>query len=168
MSIDHFFSRVWRIISIIGFGVSLLFIYRGLPDPTAVHFGETGRGDGFLPKEEIFYLTAGIMTLINMLALLLIKNIQKIPDNQFTILFSIFKKKGGTKIKETIGHWLHMLPALINTYMILVLRALLLLNDERTYNQDFSFYPFIGIIALLIWIAYLPVRLLTYSDYLEE
>ena len=92
MSIDHFFSRVWRIISIIGFGVSLLFLYRGRPDPTAEHFGETGRGDGFLPKEEIFYLTAGIMTLINMLALLLIKNIQKIPDNQFTILFSIFKK----------------------------------------------------------------------------
>ncbi|RXK47692.1 SdpI family protein [Aquirufa rosea] len=168
MSIDHFFSRVWRIISLVGFGVSLLFIYRGLPDPTAVHFGETGRGDGFLPKEEVFYLTAGIITLINMLALLLIKNIQKIPAAQFLSLFSAFQKKGPENIKAIVGHWLHMLPALINTYMILVLRALLLLNDERTYNQDFSYYPSLGIVLLLLWLIYLPVRLFSLADESEN
>jgi uncharacterized membrane protein len=70
MSIDHFVSRIWRILSMVAFGFTLLFVYRGLPDPAAVHFGETGRGDGFLPKEEIFYLTAGIVTILNVLALM--------------------------------------------------------------------------------------------------
>ena len=67
MSIDHFVSRFWRVASIIAFGITLLFTYRGLPDPTAVHFGESGRGDGFLPKEEIFYLLASVVTFINVL-----------------------------------------------------------------------------------------------------
>ncbi|NBW03581.1 MAG: DUF1648 domain-containing protein, partial [Cytophagia bacterium] len=52
MSIDYFLSRVLRIFTLLSLGITLLFIYRGLPDPVAVHFGETGRGDGFLPKAE--------------------------------------------------------------------------------------------------------------------
>ena len=85
MSIDHFASRVWRILSIVAFGISLLFIYRGLPDPTAVHFGETGRGDGFLPKEEVFYLVAGITTLLNVLSLLI--QLDKLPYGQYILQF---------------------------------------------------------------------------------
>mgnify|MGYP000435073574 CR=1 FL=1 len=69
MAIDHFVSRFWRVVSIIAFGLTLLFTYRGLPDPTAVHFGETGRGDGFLPKEEVFYVMAGVVTFLNVLVL---------------------------------------------------------------------------------------------------
>ncbi len=168
MSIDHFASRVWRILSIVAFGLSLLFIYRGLPDPTAVHFGETGRGDGFLPKEEVFYLTAGIVTTLNVLALLLIKAIDKIPTDKWAIILPVFAEKGNLTIKSTLINWLHFFPALINTYLILVIRALLMLNDERTNQTDYSYLPSLGIVFLLVWLIYLPVRLITSPKFIEE
>jgi hypothetical protein len=159
MSIDHFASRVWRILSMVAFGISLLFIYRGLPDPTAVHFGETGRGDGFLPKEEIFYLVAGISTALNVLALLLIKAISRIPTERWSQLLPVFAEKGNEVIQSTFLNWMHFFPALINTYLILVMRALLMLNDERTNQTDYSYIPSLGLVFLLIWLIYLPVRL---------
>lgn len=168
MSIDHFASRVWRILSIVAFGISLLFIYRGLPDPTAVHFGETGRGDGFLPKEEVFYLTAGIVTILNVLALLLIKAIDKIPTEKWSQILPVFAEKGNSSIKNTFINWLHFFPALINTYLILVMRALLMLNDERTNQTDYSYLPLLGIVFLLVWLIYLPVRLITSPKFIEE
>ena len=168
MSIDHFASRVWRILSMVAFGISLLFIYRGLPDPTAVHFGETGRGDGFLPKEEVFYLVAGIITLLNVLALLLIKAIQKIPTEKWGQILPAFTEKGNETIKSTFVNWLHFFPALINTYLILVMRALLMLNDERTYQTDYNYIPSLGIVFLLIWLIYLPVRLFASPKFKEE
>jgi len=168
MSIDHFASRVWRILSIVAFGLSLLFIYRGLPDPTAVHFGETGRGDGFLPKEEVFYLTAGIVTTLNVLALLLIKAIDKIPTDKWATILPVFAEKGDLTIKSTFINWLHFFPALINTYLILVIRALLMLNDERTNQTDYSYLPSLGIVFLLVWLIYLPVRLITSPKFIEE
>lgn len=159
MSIDYFVSRVWRIVSMVAFGITLLFVYRGLPDPAAVHFGETGRGDGFLPKEEIFYLTAGIVTILNVLALLLIKSVSSVSENVWGKIFIVFASKGNTTIKSTLINWLHYLPALINTFLILVFRVLLQLNDLRTYNSDYTYVPKLGIILILGWLLYLPIRL---------
>ena len=168
MSIDHFLSRVWRSISLFGLGVSLLFIYRGLPDPTAVHFGETGRGDGFLPKEEVFYLTAALITILNVLTLLLIKTVEKIPANGLGFLYRTFQEKGAEVVKKMLINWLHLFPAFINTFLILVLRTLLLLNDERTFDQDFSYVPLVGLAFFLIWLIYLPFRLLSIEKFKEE
>ena len=168
MSIDYFLSRVLRIFTLISLGITLLFIYRGLPDPTAVHFGETGRGDGFLPKEEVFYLVAGIITLLNVLTLLLIKAIDKIPTEKWGQILPVFAEKGNATVKNTFINWLHFFPALINTYLILVMRALLMLNDERTYQTDYSYLPMLGIVFLLVWLIYLPVRLLTSPKFQEE
>lgn len=168
MSIDHFASRVSRILSLVAFGLTLLFIYRGLPDPTAVHFGETGRGDGFLPKEEIFYLVAGVVTVLNVLALLLIKAINHIPLALWSKFLPVFAEKGNETMKATFVNWLHFFPAIINTYLILVMRALLLLNDERTNTTDFSYMPSLGIVCLLVWLLYLPIRLLTSPKFVPE
>ena len=107
MSIDYFLSRVLRIFTLISLGITLLFIYRGLPDPVAVHFGETGRGDGFLPKAEIFYLLAGIITLLNILILLLIKTVEKIPATSLITLKRLFPDKAPENIKKICIDWLH-------------------------------------------------------------
>ena len=168
MSIDKFISRVWRVLSMIAFGISLLFVYRGLPDPTAVHFGETGRGDGFLPKEEIFYLTAAIVTILNVLGLLLIKSVEKIPRSYFGNFLNAFAPKGDLIIQQTSVHWIHFLLALINTYLILVFRVLLLLNDERTNQADYSYLPKVGIALFLTWMIYLPARLWSYPNSTDE
>ena len=169
MSIDYFLSRVLRIFTLISLGITLLFIYRGLPDPVAVHFGETGRGDGFLPKAEIFYLLAGIITLLNILILLLIKTVEKIPATSLSTLNRLFLDKAPENIKKICIDWLNFFPVAIHVYLILILRTLLLLNDERTRNQDFTYIPMVGICLLLLWLIYLPARLLSLpkSDSLE-
>lgn len=159
MSIDYFVSRAWRIVSIVAFGITLLVVYRGLPDPAAVHFGETGRGDGFLPKEEIFYLSAGIVTILNVLALLLIKSVANVPETVWGKFLNVFANKGDQTIKTTLINWLHFLPALINTYLILVFRVILLLNDQRTFDADYSYIPKLGILLTLLWLLYFPIRL---------
>jgi uncharacterized membrane protein len=169
MSIDYFLSRVLRIFTLLSLGLTLLFIYRGLPDPVAVHFGETGRGDGFLPKAEIFYLVAGVITLLNILILLLIKTVEKIPANKLGYLNHFFSDKAPENIKKISIDWLHFFPVAIHSFLILILRTLLLLNDERTRNQDFNYIPVVGICLLLLWMIYLPARLLSLpkSDLLE-
>jgi uncharacterized membrane protein len=159
MAIDHFVSRFWRVVSIIAFGITLLFTYRGLPDPTAVHFGETGRGDGFLPKEEVFYLMAGIITFLNVLVLLLIKNLEKVPSFLNIKLFASFEAVGESTVRASVINWAHFLAAALNTYLIVVLRALLLLNDERTFDQDFSYIIWLAYGLLLLWLIYLPAKL---------
>ena len=168
MSIEYFVARVWRILSMVAFGFTLLFVYRGLPDPSAVHFGETGRGDGFLPKDEIFYLSAGIVTALNVLSLLLIKSVMNVPENVWGKLFIVFASKGESVIKSTLVNWLHFLPALINTFLIVVFRVLLLLNDQRTYNEDYSYVPKLGIILLLLWLLYFPIRLFLSTNHKPE
>ncbi len=168
MSIEYFISRVWRIGSLIGLGITLLFIYRGLPDPAAVHFGETGRGDGFLPKDQIFYLAALIITILNVLSLLLVKTVNKIPIKNFTGLLTLFASKNGQGLQKALINWIHFLPAMINTFLILVLRTLLLLNDSRTYAQDFSYVFWIGGLLILIWLLYLPFRLFQLPKFVEE
>lgn len=143
----------------VAFGITLLVVYRGLPNPAAIHFGETGRGDGFLPKEEIFYLAAGVVTVLNVLSLLLIKSVTNVPDHILGKLLHAFAQKGDQAIKSTIINWLHFLPALINTFLILVFRVLLLLNDQRTFDADYTYIPKLGIVLLLVWLIYLPTRL---------
>jgi uncharacterized membrane protein len=161
MSIDYFLSRVLRIFTLLSLGITLLFIYRGLPDPVAVHFGETGRGDGFLPKAEVFYLLAAVITVLNILILLLIKTVEKIPATSFGFLNQLFSDKAPENIKKISIDWLHFFPVGIHLYLILILRTLLLLNDERTRNQDFNYILMVGICILLLWFIYLPARLLS-------
>ena len=43
-----------------------------------------------------------------------------------------------------------------------------MLNDERTYQTDYSYIPMLGIVFLLVWLIYLPVRLFASPKFEEE
>ncbi|WP_026994269.1 hypothetical protein [Flectobacillus major] len=160
MSIELFFSRTWRYASLLAFAVILLFTYRGLPDFTAVHFGETGRGDGFLPKDQIFYLFLGISLVVNILPIALAKNIEKIPDVSFSWIPNKKWLNYRNQLNAAIMNWLNLLPGAINTFLILVLRAILTLNDERSFSTDYSYLPVVGLALLIGWLFYLPIKIL--------
>lgn len=160
MSIEFFVSRTWRYASIIAFIVFLLFTYRGLPDSTAVHFNESGRGDGFLPKDEVFYLFVGIMLGINILLILLAKSVEKLPVRAWSWLPNKKWIEEPRQLNESISNWFNFLPAIINTFLILVLRVLLLLNDERTFDSSYTYLIIIGLVLMIAWLFYLPVKLL--------
>lgn len=168
MSIEFFLSRTWRYLSILAFVVVLLFTYRGLPDPTAVHFGENGRGDGYLPKNQVFYLFAGIMFTFNILLVLLVNSVKKLP---VTVFQWIPNKKWLIDFKQlqlAVLNWLNLLPAIVNTFLLLLLRALLTLNDERSFKTDFSYLLIVGVVLILGWLFYLPIKLLYTSPTIVE
>jgi len=160
MSIELFISRTWRYASMLAFALILLFTYRGLPDYTAVHFGANGRGDGFLPKDEIFYLFLAISMVVNILPIALAKMIDKLPDSSFSWIPNKKWLSNRKDLNAAIVNWLNFLPAFINTFLILVLRAILTLNDERTFNTSYTYLLVVGLALTLAWVLYLPIKLL--------
>ncbi len=169
MSIEYFISRVGRYLSIFAFVLVLLFTYRGLPDPTAVHFGANGRGDGFLPKNQVFYLFGGIMFGLNILIVLLVNSVNKLPTTAFSWIPNKEWLKDRNQLITAVANWLNFLPIFINVFLLLILRALLALNDERTFNTDYTYLLVLGIVLILIWIFYLPIKILyTKPNVVEE
>ena len=168
MSIEYFFSRVWRYLSIVAFVMVLLFTYRGLPDPAAVHFGADGRGDATLPKNQVFYLFAGSMLALNILVVLLANSIKKLPIEAFSWIPNKQWLQDYKQLIEVLLNWINFLPAIVNTFLLLILRALLALNDERTFKTDYTYLLIIGTVLLLVWIFYLPIRLLYTNPKIEE
>jgi uncharacterized membrane protein len=168
MSIEFFISRVWRYASILAFVVVLLFTYRGLPDPTAVHFGPDGRGDGFLPKNQVFYLFGSIMFGLNILIVLLINTVKKLPSRAFNWIPNKIWLEDYKQLQTAIINWLNFLPAIINTFLLLILRALLALNDERSFNTDYTYLPVLGAVLFFTWLFYLPIKLLYTKPKIEE
>jgi uncharacterized membrane protein len=169
MSIEYFISRVGRYLSIFAFVLVLLFTYRGLPDPAAVHFGTNGRGDGFLPKNQVFYLFGSIMFGLNILVVLLVNATNKLPITAFSWIPNKVWLKDRNQLISAIANWLNFLPIFINIFLILILRALLALNDERTFNTDYTYLLVLGIGFILIWLFYLPIKILyTKPDVVEE
>jgi hypothetical protein len=168
MTIEYFISRVGRYLSIFAFILVLLFTYRGLPDDVAVHFGADGRGDGFMPKNQVFYLFGGIMFGLNILIVLLISTVNKLPVTSFNWVPNKIWVKDRKQLIGVIINWINFLPTIINVFLLLILRALLALNDERTFNTDYTYLLVLGIVFLLIWLFYLPIRLLYTSPKIEE
>jgi hypothetical protein len=168
MSIEYFISRVGRYLSIFAFILVLLFTYRGLPDPTAVHFGNDGRGDGFMPKNQVFYLFGSIMFGLNILIVLLVNNVQKLPIKAFNVIPNKVWLKDRKQLVGVLVNWINFLPTIINVFLLLILRALLALNDERSFNTDYTYLLILGSVFLLIWLFYLPIRLLYTSPKIVE
>ena len=160
MSIEYFVSRVGRYLSIFAFIIVLLFTYRGLPDDVGVHFGADGRGDGFLPKNQVFYLFGTIMFSLNILVVLLVSNVKKLPPTTFKSIPNKDWLQDPTQLIGVVINWLNFLPTIINVFLLLALRALLALNDERSFNTDYSYLLVVGAVFLMIWLFYLPIRIL--------
>ncbi len=169
MSIEYFMSRVGRYLSIFAFILVLLFTYRGLPDPAAVHFGANGRGDGFLPKNQVFYLFGSIMFGLNMLVVLLVNAVNKLPITAFSWIPNKEWLKDRSQLITAVANWLNFFPTIINIFLLLILRALLALNDERTFNTDYTYLLVLGVVLILIWLLYLPIKILyTKPNVVEE
>ena len=152
MSIEYFISRVGRYLSIFAFIIVLLFTYRGLPDAVGIHFGADGRGDGFMPKNQVFYVFGAIMFSLNILIVLLASNVKKLPITAFKSIPQKVWLKEPTQLMGVIINWINFLPTIINVFLLLALRALLDLNDERSFNTDYSYLLVLGIVFLLIWL----------------
>ena len=168
MSIEYFISRVGRYLSIFAFILVLLFTYRGLPDDVAVHFGADGRGDGFMPKNQVFYLFGSIMFGLNILIVLLVNTVNKLPVTAFNWVPNKVWLKDRKQLIGVIINWINFLPTIINVFLLLILRALLALNDERTFNTDYTYLLVVGLVFLLIWLFYLPIRLLYTNPKIED
>jgi Protein of unknown function (DUF1648) len=160
MSIEFFMSRVGRYFSALAFVVILLFTYRGLPDFVAVHFDANNRGDGFMPKEQIFYWIAGIVLVSNVLPIILAKVFMRVPAENLGWISNKNWIENRKELNESFTNWMNFLVILVNGMSIITLRILLLLNDDRTGDKNYSYILVVSLVLLMIWIFYFPIKIL--------
>ncbi len=155
MSIEFFLFRALKWILLIVFAISLLFVYRGLPDPAAVHFDMDGQPDGFLPKTQIFYLLGGIVILFNILVGTVAKLVLKVPiSNEF------LKSKGQEEVRMVFAHFFNFFLVLLNAYAAYITRVLIMTNDSRTSDTDYSYLGSMALVFILIWLIYPIARII--------
>ena len=108
------------------------------------------------------------MLALNILVVLLVSSIKKLPIEAFSWIPNKNWLTDRKQLIEVLLNWLNFLPAIVNTFLLLILRALLALNDERTFNTDYTYLLVVGMVLFLIWIFYLPIRLLYTNPKIEQ
>jgi len=158
MKVSTFLSWGWRLASIVGFAVTLLYTYTSFEPNVIVGFTPDRRPDVFMSREVLFYSCVAIFLVSNTLINLVAK---------------LFPKISGTALPiPNAGVWLehrsqlNCLMAAINTVMIISLAMLAKLNKQvgvsRLSGYEWLLPTCLGIIVIVL--VALPIRLLMKPD----
>ena len=156
--------RAAKVFSLLFFIGVLLYIYFFLPNQVAVHFNEWGHADNYLSKSQFFY-GAGLFAIIfNVAISLLGRFVTALPPK----LLPVPNREMWSSTPETrnafsyiLRNWLNGFVVIVNVLLVGTVLVLLQVNNETNADiEDYAWVFVMGIIGVLVWIAYLPVRLL--------
>lgn len=160
-----------KIITIILFLVLLFIGYFYLPPNVAIHYTEAGQPDGYIDKPTFFY-ASGIFVVIFFTAVsLLARIIFSIPAKLFPMPnrnYWLTDQDTSNEFSEIVRDWLNSLTIIVNILASLCIYALLKINTAETAVADFRWILTAGILFLLGWILFLPLRLLIKKNSLIE
>lgn len=161
MSIEYFTCRVWRFISIVALLVSIFLVYFNLPEKVAVHH-ENDKAVEFMPKNTIFYIAVGLAIGINLLLGFLEKIFSNIPNTSFAFLQATGWYNHRAELNMRFSNWIRMLQGCMNFMVCLTLYALVMVNipDANKTISNYKWILMVGVVALLIWLFWLPIRIL--------
>jgi uncharacterized membrane protein len=170
MTIDHFVSRLWRGISLLGIVAALFLSYVNLPDPVAVQFDPFGTPETTLSKSSVFYVTAGTLLGVNVLFLLLARVITSLPGTRTVLPAPAKWAVNPVQLHAAWADWLYLGIAVINTFLCFALYALTMINLPEVGKSVFEYRWMLGLGVFLgtMWLAYLPLRLLLGRPKAEE
>jgi hypothetical protein len=161
MTINYFVSRLWRVVSTMGFVAALLLSYVNLPDPVAVEFDPYGTPEATLDKSGVFYTAAGVMLGLNLLLLLLARTIAALPETKTVLPAPEKWAASPVQLHAVWVDWLYVGIAVINTFLCFALYALTMINlpDVKKTVFDYRWMLGLGVFLGVMWLAYLPLRL---------
>lgn len=160
MSISHIFFNFWRKVSMPLLAVTLIICYFTFPDNVAVHHTSSGRPDGYIDRQDFFYISFGVIIVFNLLLNLLKNQVEKLNFAQINPN-SVWAKDSDA-LKKLLNSWFDAFIALVNTYMVFALIALSRINrtEDQKLDINYDWFVMAGAALLLIIIFYLPIRLL--------
>lgn len=155
-----------------GFIVLLFLAYYYLPGNVAVHYNDAGRPDSFVAKSAFFY-TCGIFVIVFYVAVsLLARLIISVPAKLFPMpnrTYWLRDTENQEEFHEILRDWLNSLIVIIMVWASFCLYALFQLNTSDNADVlDYRWVFVMGVVALVIWILFLPVRLMVRKNSLLD
>ena len=162
MKTGIFFVRVWRIVSILGFLLSLFSSYISYPESVAVRFDELNRPIQTIGREVIFYLATAIFIINNTLLRAVAKLFVRVPMESLPSFVQERWAGHRSELNEIITNWFSSLASAVNTVMALGLFVLSSLNrgDRSMQAYDYAWLLPVTTVIFIAVLVSLPIRLL--------
>ncbi|GAB3912686.1 hypothetical protein GCM10028803_56050 [Larkinella knui] len=161
MKISTFAIRLWRLASLIGFAVLLIYTYVSLETKVAVSFTPDSRPDVFISRDYLFYGCVAIFLINNTLINTLTKLFPKVSGTALPIPNQQLWLEHRDQLNEIFRNWFYSLMAAVNTVMALSLYVLGRLNTQLGATQLSGHQWLLPVCTaiILIVIISLPIRL---------
>lgn len=154
MTIEYFVFKTVRFLSLALVIIFLFLKYYSLPDMVAVFYNNQSKAEGFLPKDQFFYLIGGLLVGINLLTPILINIIKKLPVSFFESFLG--KNVQKSTVNEIFENWINLIISSINIILVLSVLILGRLNStEYTSNiGDYGWLLKLCFSVIIILFAY--------------
>lgn len=162
MNIGPFFVRIWRILSIIGFLMSLFSSYISYPDQVAFRFGNLKQPLQTINREVLFYVAIAFFIISNTLLKVISKQFLRVPTAQIPGVNQDRWAAHRSELNEIFTNWFSALISAVNTILAMGLFVLSLLNrgDRSMQPYDYAWLLPISTAILIAVLVALPIRLL--------
>ena len=160
MSLEQAFLRFLRMFSLPLLVITLVFCYYTLPDMVAIHHNNFGKPDGFIGKENFYYIMVGLIIVFNFIMNPIKNAFLKLPTAAFPQNNAWVQNREA--LNRTFEAWTNLFIGVINSFMIICIIALSRINRNEGQALDINYNWVLlgGGFLLLLIIFYLPFKLL--------
>lgn len=170
MTIEFFVFKTLRFLTLIVCLIFLFLKYFQLPDLVAVFFNKSNSSEGFLPKDQFFYLISFILFIVNLFVPILFILLKKLPDLFFDKINNTFKKNLSKNDYLSIAeNWINLIITSLNILLLLSILIIARLNATEYSDKvsDYSWFVKLIFSALIIMFAYPFLKLFTFTNKVE-
>jgi hypothetical protein len=153
MTIEYFIFKSGRFFGLAFAILFLFFKYYSLPDMVAVFYNQQSKPEGFLPKDQFFYLISSLLLFINLLFPLLIIIFKKYIFSNKNSKISIGTIEiTANQVFEIFQNWINLIITCLNLIILLAVMILAKLNSTE-YTTSINNFEWLQIIFFIFIIA---------------
>lgn len=154
------FFGFWRKISLALLMGMIIFTYTDFPEFVAVRFDDAGKPNGFLSKENFFYLNAGVVVGLNLLFGLFKNQLVKLDFGKLVPTSEWAQQR--VALTTLLLNWIDALLSVIHSFFIFILLGLRNINadTDQLLTINMNWILLVGGVLLLSALFSLPLLLL--------
>lgn len=172
MKAAYLLLRFLKVASLIAFIILLFIAYYYMPPQVAVHFNDVGRADRYIDKALLFYASGIFIILFNVILSITARFVFTVPAQLFPMpnrKYWLADKENKQEFHEILRDWLNSFVIIGNGLLFLLLFVLMKLNRiDDADASEYSWILFVSLAVLLVWIFFLPVRLMIRKNSLAD
>lgn len=158
LRISLFVAQAVRLLSLLALVIILLTNYQKMPNILEIKWDSSTKSE--IGRLKFFYLSAGIILIINILVVLLNDLFKKLPTQSLPSW--LVKTTSRTDLNEAFTEWCYWGLTLQNIMLGLLIYAVTSVNipDTQTTFHSFRWTAWVASAFLIFWVGYAPARLL--------